>query len=314
MQLVGWQQINPEPGDHSLIATMIDRLPKQVKHVGKVSRFVGYESAKTGRDHLRFFGIEVGAIEDLPEGMIAWQLSDTDWTVWKSSNGRNVVAWRETIAWEWLDRSVSGTGRRTGEFAARGPTEGREAARPFWMFSNSYVDLEQREFRDDIYLVDYDPSWPAQYEEMADWLQSRLGTDVVLRVEHYGSTAVPGMPAKPVIDILVEVPSFAEAKRRVIPYLNEETWEYWWYAGHMVFFKRKELMGERTHHVHLAPRGHAFWDGLAFRDHLRSHPVAAAAYAALKRRLADRHRKDREAYTDSKGEFVREVLSRARRG
>jgi GrpB-like predicted nucleotidyltransferase (UPF0157 family) len=182
------------------------------------------------------------------------------------------------------------------------------------MFSNSYVDLRRSEFRDDIYLVDYDSSWHAQFEQMADWLRSHLGTDIALRVEHYGSTAIPGMPAKPVIDILVEVPSFAEAKKRVLSCLNEEVWEYWWCAGHMVFFKRKELMGERTHHVHLAPRGHDFWDGLAFRDYLRSHPEDAARYAALKQQLAVRYRKDREAYTDSKSEFVREVLLRAKRG
>jgi GrpB-like predicted nucleotidyltransferase (UPF0157 family) len=293
---------------------MFQRLPKQVTHAGRVSRFVGYERPGIEGDHLRFFGIEVDAIDDLPDGTTAWELSDREWTVWEPRNARKAIVWQERIAWEWLDRSASGTGRRMGEFVARGPVNAGCEARPFWMFSNSYVDLLRDEFRDDIYLVDYDPSWPAQFDEMADWLRTRLGTDVALRVEHYGSTAIPGMPAKPVIDILVEVPSFAEAKKRVLPCLNEETWEYWWYAGHMVFFKRKELMGERTHHVHLAPCGHAFWDGLPFRDYLRSHAEDAARYAALKRQLAERHRKDREAYTDSKSEFVREVLSRAMRG
>jgi GrpB-like predicted nucleotidyltransferase (UPF0157 family) len=318
IQLIGQQQLNPAEGDHSLIATLLKRLPKEVKHTGKITRFVGYDSFMRGRDHLRFFGIEVDAIEDLPDGMIAWDLDDTRWTVWESRDGRKSIAWQEDITWQWLDRSAATSGRRTGEFIATGAAEwcsrGGPEARPFWMFSNVYVDLQQNGFRDDIYLVDYDPLWPAQFEKMAAWLRSRLGPDTALRVEHYGSTAIPGMPAKPVIDILVEVPSFNEAKKRALPCLNEEAWEYWWYAGHMVLFRRKTLMGERTHHVHMMPRGHKFWNGLAFRDYLRSHPEDAARYAALKRQLADRYPKDRERYTSAKTEFVRETTSKALRG
>ena len=315
IQLVGQQQLNPAEGDHSLIATLFDRLPREVKHTGRITRFVGYDGFIRGQDHLRFFGIEVDAIESIPDGMIAWDLGDTQWTVWQARDGRQAVVWQEEIAWQWLDVAASGSGRRTGEFTALGPAEwcgrGASQARPFWMFSNAYYDLGKTGFSDDVYLVEYDPSWPQQFREMADWLRSRLGPDVALRVEHYGSTAIPGMPAKPVIDIMVEVPSFDEAKKRVLPCLNEETWEYWWYAGQMVFFKRKSLMGERTHHVHLAPHGHEFWNGLAFRDYLRSHPEDAARYAALKQQLAGRYRKDREGYTNAKTEFVREVMSKA---
>jgi GrpB-like predicted nucleotidyltransferase (UPF0157 family) len=122
---------------------------------------------------------------------------------------------------------------------------------------------------------------------------------------------VPGIPAKPIIDILVEIPSFAEAKERALPLLNDVSWEYWWYDNHMVFFKRETPMGKRTHHVHMAPQRHEVWAGLVFRDYIRSHPEAAARYSELKRRLAVEHRADREGYTDAKSAFVRQATARA---
>ncbi|MBT6144809.1 MAG: GrpB family protein [Gemmatimonadetes bacterium] len=166
---------------------------------------------------------------------------------------------------------------------------------------------------DEVELVDHDPSWSQQYAQMADWLRDQLGTDIALRVEHYGSTAIPGLPAKPVIDILVEIPSVTAAKPQVIPCFDDETWDYWWHAGHMVFVRREKLMGQRTHHIHMAPKGHPIWDGLAFRDHLRSHAEERDQYAELKRKLAVAYHHDRERYTQAKTDFVSAVTSRALR-
>jgi GrpB-like predicted nucleotidyltransferase (UPF0157 family) len=315
MSLIGGQQLNPGDNDHSLIADGFRRLPQEAKHTGQVTRFVGYESALEGSGTVRFFGIEVDEIEDIPEGMVAWDLTDTQWTIRGSRDSAAVVIRREDIAWEWLARGGSGLGRWTGEFAARGPAEWSNQSsaqlREFRITTNAYYDVKRGRFEDEVYLVDYDPSWPEQFERTAGWLQNTLGSDIALRVEHYGSTAIPGMPAKPIVDILVEVPSFREAKKRALPRLNEETWEYWWYSSHMVFFKRKELMGKRTCHVHLAPFGHRIWEGIALRDYLRSHPGDAAKYAALKRRLAESHRDDREEYTNRKTEFVRQITGKA---
>jgi GrpB-like predicted nucleotidyltransferase (UPF0157 family) len=315
MLLIGGQKLNPTEGDYTLIAAGFRRLPRRARHTGRVTRFVGYESVIMGDNRIRFFGIEVDAIEDIPDGMVAWELGDKEWTIRASPDDSDVVTWREDIRWEWLDRGASGSGRWTGEFRGRGPAEwsNQDSAEPrtFRMTTNAYIDVERSGFQDDVYLVDYDPSWPEQFERMARWLRNTLGPDVALRVEHYGSTAIPGMPAKPIVDILVEVPSFLEAKERVLPRLNEETWEYWWYSDHMVFFKRKELMGERTCHVHLAPRGHRIWEGIVFRDYLRSHPEDAAKYAEIKIRLAESHRDDREEYTNRKTEFVRQITVKA---
>ncbi|HET6487804.1 MAG TPA: GrpB family protein, partial [Spirochaetia bacterium] len=147
-----------------------------------------------------------------------------------------------------------------------------------------------------------------------EWLVSILGPETALRVEHYGSTALEGIPAKPIIDILVEIPELDLAMPSIVPRLNDPFWEYWWYKDHLTFIRRDRLGGTRTHHLHMAPRGHAVWQGVAFRDYLRSHPRDAARYADLKRRLAGDFRDDRERYTDRKEAFVREIAATAATG
>jgi GrpB-like predicted nucleotidyltransferase (UPF0157 family)/predicted transcriptional regulator YdeE len=292
------------------------RLTREVEHTGDRTRYVGYRSAMTRTEHLHFIGIEVDRIEEIPRGMVAWELDDNRWTVWETRNGQDLVVMQEDISWQWLDRPPSGRGRTTGEFSACLPAKldgnALPAANAFWISANAYVGLQRTDAdSDEVHLADYDPAWPQQFDQMASWLRAHLGSELVTRVEHYGSTSIPGMPAKPVIDVLVEIPSFSAAKRRAVPQLNEETWEYWWYSGHMTFIKRRRLQGKRTHHIHMAPRGHPVWEGLVFRDYLRSHPDEASRYAALKRELATELREDRERYTQAKAEFVREVIAKA---
>jgi len=112
---------------------------------------------------------------------------------------------------------------------------------------------------------------------------------------------------------VMEVPSFALARQRLLPLWDDEAWEYWRYGDHMMFVKRQSLTGRRTHHLHLAPAGHRLWEGIAFRDYLRARPEEAARYAALKRELAGRYREDREGYTEAKAAFVREITAQALR-
>jgi GrpB-like predicted nucleotidyltransferase (UPF0157 family) len=76
---------------------------------------------------------------------------------------------------------------------------------------------------------------------------------------------------------------------------------------------RKELMGPRTHHIHAGPARHRLWEGIAFRDYLRTHPDEASRYAALKHDLAEHLTTDREAYTNNKESFVREITAKALR-
>ncbi len=313
IQLVGSQQvINCANGAEPLLRFYGDlyaRLTKEVRYISNLTRYIGFQRHLDGNDFQHFFGIEVGKIEGIPPGMMAWELCDRQWTVWEPRNGCDVIASQDEIDWQWLSPSPSTNRWYTGEFTCRKTIA---ADHPYWISANAYVGRQETEVsQDEVILVEYDPSWQQQYNEMAQWLCVTLGNDIVLRTEHYGSTAIPGIPAKPIIDVLVEVPSFSEAKRRVVPLLNSPKWEYWWSSDHMLFIKRNKLMGQRTHHIHLATAGHALWKGVVFRDYLCDHPQEARRYAALKRELAEKYREDREHYTDAKTSFVQAILSKA---
>jgi GrpB-like predicted nucleotidyltransferase (UPF0157 family) len=172
-----------------------------------------------------------------------------------------------------------------------------------------------------IAVVEYDPAWAELYQAEVRFLKSLFGPEVIGRIEHFGSTAVPGSAAKPVIDILVEVTSFKTAKRKVIPELKKQGYGYTWVAnqpkppGHMMFMKGYDVTGaERLrYHLHMAPAGHPLWDRLLFRDYLRRHPEAVRRYEKLKYRLAGLYRNDREAYTEGKAEFVKRITDKARK-
>jgi GrpB-like predicted nucleotidyltransferase (UPF0157 family) len=164
-----------------------------------------------------------------------------------------------------------------------------------------------------IVVVEYDPRWVELYEEEARFLKATFGPDVIVRTEHYGSTAVPGLAAKPVIDILVEIASFEIAERVVRPVLEPLGYGYNWYSGHMAFWKGYFPELPQKYHLHMAPGDHPLMDNLLFRDYLIEHPETAREYEKLKYRLAELHRNDREAYTDAKADFIKEITERARK-
>jgi GrpB-like predicted nucleotidyltransferase (UPF0157 family) len=161
-----------------------------------------------------------------------------------------------------------------------------------------------------VEIVAYDPAWPARFAELGRELRAGLG-EVALRIDHIGSTAVPGLAAKPIIDIQVSVVDFEPlaAYRRPLERLG-----YVYRADNPERTKRyfREPPGRRRTHVHVRRAG-SFSEqwALLFRDYLRAHSDAAAEYAAVKRRLALRFRNDRRAYTDAKGPFLWEVIRRA---
>ncbi len=129
-------------------------------------------------------------------------------------------------------------------------------------------------------------------------------------IEHIGSTAVPGLVAKPVIDIMAGVQSL-DASRPAISVLVQRGWTYFPYRAEVMHWFCKPSPAFRTHHLHLVPFRSPLWtERLAFRDCLRRDPAVAAEYAALKHDLAQRYEFDREAYTDAKEPFVRQVLKR----
>ncbi|MBI9049576.1 MAG: GrpB family protein [Anaerolineaceae bacterium] len=315
MQLIGGIQFGPVDNE-SFYNNLLVRLPKEVKNTGNITRYVAFEYLTDDENPITFLGIEVNSIENIPDGMMAWVLEDLNLTVLDAKNGKNIVIWQEAVTWLWRDESPSDCNRSvTGEFTVLVPSEWSGTSDPvqrfFSMTVNMYTAPNQPGNDDSIHLVDYDPTWPQKFTAFSNSLYKQLGTDILLRIEHHGSTSIPGMPAKPIIDILVVVPSFLEAKHRILPMLNCPTWEYVWYHNHMAFVKRDKFMGMRTHHVHMMPECEMLQKYLAFRDYLRAHADDAAKYAALKRQLAEKHQSNREYYTESKTAFVNEIIEKA---
>lgn len=171
---------------------------------------------------------------------------------------------------------------------------------------------EESENNEPVRIVDYDLSWPQKFEAERVLLQERIGPWVVGGIDHVGSTSVPGLPAKPIIDILVGVESL-DHSRPCIDKVASLNYQYWPYRSDVMHWFCKSDLAGRTHHLHLVPFGSPrYREELAFRDALRGDPALIERYAALKHDLAVRFRDDREGYTQHKAPFVREILAIAR--
>jgi GrpB-like predicted nucleotidyltransferase (UPF0157 family) len=159
--------------------------------------------------------------------------------------------------------------------------------------------------RDFITVVEYDPRWPRMLEQEKARVAAALGP-VVIDVEHFGSTAVPGLAAKPVIDLMVGVDQLGEheAYGDLLTPLGYE-WEAVDDADRW-FFRRGN---PRTHHVHVVEAsGWHHWRYIAFRERLRADSRTAREYERLKRGLADKFSDHRVAYTESKSHFIRSTV------
>lgn len=164
-----------------------------------------------------------------------------------------------------------------------------------------------------VILVDHDPAWRDRFAEQAARLTVILRPWLGAPVEHVGSTAVPGLRAKPVVDILAPVVSLADAQAS-IDALTADGWLFWPddpNRDYRLWFLRPKPEA-RTHHLHVIQHDHpAARDELTFREILRKDDAVRDGYAALKDTLAMRHRTDRNAYTDAKSDFIQSVLRAA---
>ena len=159
-----------------------------------------------------------------------------------------------------------------------------------------------------IRIAPYDPEWPARFDRECDLLRGAIGTWVIGDIHHVGSTAVPGLDAKPIVDILVGVEDLATSRACFGP-LAELEYLFAPYLPEEMHWFCKPDPSRRTHHLHLVPRDSLrYRDELAFRDRLRSNPEQARDYAELKHRLAVRFEFDREGYTDAKADFIQRTL------
>lgn len=165
---------------------------------------------------------------------------------------------------------------------------------------------------DRIVIQPYDPGWPALFEAARCGVEAALAGLLVGPVEHIGSTSVPGLPAKPIIDMLARIGDYDRCGRSTAAALDAIGW---WHAPEPGDEADRKLsfchpdIARRTHHLHVVEVGSSGWPTwLAFRDHLRTHAADAAAYARLKTTLANQNDQDRPRYRAGKAPFIEAVL------
>ncbi len=161
-------------------------------------------------------------------------------------------------------------------------------------------------------LMPYDARWAAAFADEARRIARALGARPA-EVAHIGSTAVPGLAAKPILDLLVGIPRMDDVAAYVaaLETLGYQSRGAYGLPGRH-YLVRDDAAGRRTHHLNVVPLDGSFWrTHLGFRDALRARPARAAAYEALKRDLATRHAGDRPAYTEGKAAFIHETLRQA---
>ena len=165
-----------------------------------------------------------------------------------------------------------------------------------------------------IYMVPHDPEWRQEFEREAAQITAVLGGGVVT-VHHIGSTAIPGIYAKPVLDMLLVVQNHAELDEKQVQMeaLGYIALGEFGIPGRR-YFRRDNAEGDRTHQVHAFEAGSPQIDRhLAFRNYMIAHPDIARQYSDLKRELAAKHPNDIEAYMDGKDEFIQEIDRQAAR-
>jgi GrpB-like predicted nucleotidyltransferase (UPF0157 family) len=215
---------------------------------------------------------------------------------------------------------MSGAGTSTRFEALRTGGDTRRATELTFQFGHSggacpilalYPDLLVT-----IEIVDYDPNWPALFEEEAAHLRAVLDQGLIAGLEHYGSTSIPGLAAKPIIDILILVRCLAVAGPKFVEPLQRLGYVFRGRDSSPEMFFIKGISAaedRRTHFVHITEPGRGTWKGLCFRDYLRAHPDEAARYEHLKRELANRYQSDRFNYARGKRDFITRTVLKARR-
>lgn len=162
-----------------------------------------------------------------------------------------------------------------------------------------------------VKLAPYSSEWKSLFAQEERVLRASIGAYVV-DIQHVGSTAIPGLEAKPIIDIAVAVRQLEDVEKCIEP-LERLGYEYKGEEGHPGrFFFAKGDPRRRTHYLHILEWNSNCWKGyIRFRDHLRQHKEAAREYARLKRELARKSQGNRDLYTPGKAEFIESVLRMA---
>lgn len=190
----------------------------------------------------------------------------------------------------------------------------------YLMKEKSLQDLTKEEIGHlfPIEISSYSKDWPHLFEKEKKLITDTLEARMFSRIEHFGSTSVPGLSSKDTIDILMEVDFEEEKNQELINLMKSLSYEFNWQNEgihpHMIFVKGYNISSpkEQTYHIHAGPKGHPLWDRILFRDYLIKHPETARAYEQLKLKLADEFKHERVAYRIAKTEFVREITEKAK--
>jgi len=174
-----------------------------------------------------------------------------------------------------------------------------------------------------ITIEPYNPEWPKFFDAECEHLYSCLPEKIIGHIEHFGSTAIPGLAAKPIIDMLIEVTSLEKAKTEIVPILESQGYDYFWRPTFgdktppfYVWFIKRDTLGQRTHHLHMIEKSDLFaqhWDRLLFRDYLRVHGRIARDYEQVKRRHAEKFETNRKEYTYAKTDFIQRITQLAKK-
>ncbi|MBK9104533.1 MAG: GrpB family protein [Saprospiraceae bacterium] len=170
-----------------------------------------------------------------------------------------------------------------------------------------------------IQIVPYDKNWVNIFNSESKLIKDTLGDNIALKIEHFGSTAVDGISAKPTIDILIEIPFLTDnLKEMIIQKMTEIDYHFIWRTDerlpYMHFVKGYTIDGFKgdVFHIHMGDKSHPLWDRIYFRDYLRQNKKVAEEYELLKISLAEKFKYDREAYTNAKSEFVKRITEIAK--
>ena len=165
--------------------------------------------------------------------------------------------------------------------------------------------------KDKVHLAEYCSDWPIEFEKEKKILKMILG-DFALAIEHVGSTSIPGLSAKPILDIAVAVKDI-ETLRALIPVLASAGYDVLdSIEDHGEVLARKGKPECRTHYIHVEVIGSEYWNNhILFRDYLLKHPAYVKKYEELKRNLEKEFQDDRKKYTATKKEFIQQVVELA---
>ncbi|MDH5675500.1 MAG: GrpB family protein [Myxococcales bacterium] len=315
----------PAPGDYGFFGDVFGHLPHELPRRGRVGRYLGWKTQARGEHAITLLGLEVDSLGAIPDGRVGLEFGRE----WLRVHQAGTAPFETPLSWHVPpDENFGPRACVTGGFRCSLPKRWRGGELPaecdFGLLTHLYADFDAGPSDEELFLVEPRAEWNGYFAQMASWIDRQLGSDLAYTIDHVGSTAVPGLVAKPVVDIVVRTPEPQRALARLLAATDSPEWECWYERHKHTFIKRERPGGRRTHHLHLlgALRDGERDERVLFRDYLRTHPEAARRYARIKRELIDAHvvqkagtptdPVDRAVYTEGKGAFVHEILRRAR--